>query len=277
MKLSIKNGYLLIGFLAIANTSFAAPVAKDAYFSGKVYAGIFGGGGSLTNDIDVEQYGTAFYTEAAGGPLAVNAFGDVEKSSGTFVGAQLGYQAQDIYFGGRSQLSVAPAIELEGFYIFKRSLDGTLSNDTVGRLAEHNFDVTYPMNKNVFLANFVLNFNYSRFPVTPYVGVGIGTAIVDITGANAKQVSPLEAGVNHYNSNDSDTDTTFAGQVKAGLSYNITRAISVFAEYRWVYISETDFTFGSTVSPGHVATSSWQVDVDPQAYNFGDFGIRISI
>ena len=118
MKLSIKSTYLLVGLLSFPTISFAAqPVMKDALpSSGKVYAGIFGGWGSSANDIDTKQYGTAFFTEAEGGPLAVNAFGQVESDSTSYLGLQLGYQAQNIMLWGGTYWSLAPAIELEGYY-----------------------------------------------------------------------------------------------------------------------------------------------------------------
>ena len=276
MKLRTKSIYFL-SLLALMNSSFASQnVAKGALPSGKVYLGLFGGGGSLANDFDTEQYGTVLLPEDLGGALAVNAFGEVDNDSASFIGLQLGYQAQEIWLGAGSQLSLIPAVELEGYYMYKRSYNGTLSNNT-DRLLEHEFDVTYPMKKSIFLTNIVLSFNHPRFPVSPYIGLGIGSAIVDITGANSKQMDPLETGTNHYNTNTDDTDTTFAGQVKLGISYNITQAISVFAEYRWLYLSNTDFTFGSTDYSTHSATTSWQVDLDPQKYNLGSLGIRISL
>jgi predicted porin len=69
----------------------------------------------------------------------------------------------------------------------------------------------------------------------------------------------------------------FAGQIKLGLAYNFNKYLSVFADYRWLYIASTDFTFGSTVFPGHAETSSWQVTLDAQRYNLGTIGVRFSL
>ncbi|MGV3739777.1 MAG: hypothetical protein ACO1N3_00585 [Gammaproteobacteria bacterium] len=84
-------------------------------------------------------------------------------------------------------------------------------------------------------------------------------------------------GINHYNSNANSTDTTFAAQAKAGLSFDLTNHISIFGEYRWLYFSNSSYTFGSTVYPTHVATSSWVVNLASQNYNLGAAGIRVSV
>lgn len=272
----MKNAYFLIGLLALTNASFAMSKGElPGLFTGKVYVGIFGGGGS-SNNFDIDQYGTAFYTEAEGGPLAVNAFGQADDHSLSFGGAQLGYQAQPIVLSPGSQWSLAPAVELEGYYTNKSSFTETLSNNT-DRLPEHDFSVTYPMRRTVFLTNIILTLNHPRIVIHPYIGVGVGGAIVQISNATSTQIAPPEPDINHYNANTSDEDTTFSGQIKVGLSYDIIKAITLFAEYRWLYLSSTDFTFGSTVYPGHPATSSWHVDMDPQKYNMGSAGIRFNL
>lgn len=262
-------------FLTLLMGSAFADQSAMAPAPGKLYIGIFGGYGS-SNNFDVSQYGTAFYTEASGGPLAVNAFGDMDNHSGWLGGAQIGYKAQDILLSPNSLWALGPAIELEGFYLGKRTFTGDLTNDT-SRLPEHDFAVSFPMKRSVFLTNFVVNFDNPCYLFHPYVGVGLGGAIVKISGADGMQVSPPEEGINHYNANTSDRTSTFAGQVKAGVSYDINQYFSLFAEYRWLYLANTQFAFGSTVYPSHVATSNWQVKMDAQHYNIGTVGIRLSV
>lgn len=277
MTLHIKGIYSLIGLFALSSGVFASETATTVSTSmpGKIYIGVFGGTGS-SNSFNVAQYGTAFYTEAAGGPLAVNAFGSAGSSSTSFFGAQVGYQAPDVQLIPSATWALAPAIELEGYSTNQTSFDASLNNNT-DRLPEHAFNVSYPMTRNVFLFNTVFTLDQPCLLLHPYIGLGIGGAIVRISGADATQVSPPEAGVNHYNSNTSDTDTAFAGQIKLGLSYDINSTVSLFAEYRWLYIAATQFTFGSTVYPAHPATSSWQVSLDPQRYNFGSVGVRVNL
>ncbi|MBA2657357.1 MAG: outer membrane beta-barrel protein [Tatlockia sp.] len=250
----------------------------DCATPGKVYVGAFGGGGS-SNKIRISQYGTAYSTEEDGGPLAVNAFGRTNSRDLWLGGGQLGFQWSDValdYFN--SHWALSPAMELEGYYLEKstfRSHD--INNDTL-RLTEHDFIVSYPMSSGVFLGNAILNFNTSNLSrFKPFVGVGIGAAVVSISHADAKQISPLELGVNHYNSNTNDRVSAFAAQAKVGIKYDLCENIKLLAEYRGVYIANTSFTFGSTVFPGHSATSSWLVKFGSQYYNTGSVGIQLSV
>lgn len=273
MKLGLSSSICL---LALSIPAFASAATADVTAQrNNVYVGIFGGGGS-SNDFNGSQFGTAFILEAGGGPLAVNAFGNVKGESSAFYGAQLGYKAQEIPLNASSRWSLEPAAELEGFSMSDSTFKGSLINDT-SRIPEHDFEVSYPMSRNIFLANAVLGFNNPCVIVHPYIGLGIGSAVVRITNADATQISPPEVGVNHYNASTNANDTTFAGQIKLGLSYDFNSYVSVFADYRWLYVGSTGYTFGSTISPGHVETSAWRVNLDAQKYNMGDVGIRVSM
>ncbi|MBS0290109.1 MAG: outer membrane beta-barrel protein [Proteobacteria bacterium] len=272
MRLRISSSISLFALTTLAFANYApiksAPITSPA----KLYVSIFGGGGA-SNSFNGNQFATAYFLEASGGPLSVDAFGRIDSQNTLFFGAQLGYQTQATPLNFSSQWSLTPGAELEGYYMNKRSFNGTLINNT-DRLPEHDFHVSYPMRRTVFLANAVLNFNNPCVLVHPYIGLGIGNAIVRISGANATQANPPEAGINHYNKSTSDTNSTFAGQLKLGLSYNITERTSIFAEYRWLYLANTHFVLGSTAYPEHVPTSSWQVNVNAQRYNLGSVGIR---
>jgi len=275
MKLRIASSIFLFALTASAFASTAPIESLTVSTPGKFYIGAFGGGGS-SYDFNASQLGTAFYTEAAGGPLAVNAFGQLNSKSTWFYGAQLGYQAPEIILNPSSQWTLGPAAELEGYSMSNNSFTGDLTNNTV-RLPEHDFLVSYPMSRTVVLVNAVLNFNNPRFLAHPYIGLGIGDALVRITGASSTQINPTEGGINHYNANNSDTNSTFAGQIKIGLSYDINKYISVFADYRWLYLANTHFVFGSTVYTSHVETSNWQVKLDTQRYNLGNIGVRVNL
>lgn len=266
MKFNVKKICTFMSLMVISNIGFAGSMMNN---SNKVYIGVFGGGGS-SNNFDVSQYGTVFILEAGGGARSVNAFGTLDSQSTAFYGAQLGYEAHEVLLGSNSQWSLTPTAELEGFYMGQSSFDEILFNDTL-RSEEIEFDVTLPIKRTVLLTNAILNFNHLRYPVHAFVGLGIGGAIVNIADATA--FSPPETN-NHFNSNPSDTDTTFAGQIKLGLSYDINHMTQIFAEYRWVYIANTNFTLGSAVAPGHATTSSWSIELDPQQYNLGSVGIR---
>ena len=252
--------------------------AETAAPNDAVYLGFFGGGGAVTSG-RLSQEGTAFYTEANGGPLAVNATGAANSSSEWIVGGQVGYQ-----WAGRSfnhinpNWSFAPAAELEGYYLGGATLQGNDLNNGTTRLTEHDFYVSYPLHTGVFLVNAVLNANHSNFSkFHPYVGVGAGAAVISITGANSTQNTPAEPGINHYNSDTSDTSIAFAAQPKIGVSFDLGQHTNMFVEYRFLYLSATDFGFGSTVYPSHVATSNWDVKVGSQYYNMGTIGIKYDL
>ena len=59
--------------------------------SGGAYVGVFGGGGSR-GGTDVNQFGTVFFPEIVGGPLAVDATGRTSSGGVGFGGAHLGYE-----------------------------------------------------------------------------------------------------------------------------------------------------------------------------------------
>jgi opacity protein-like surface antigen len=176
-----------------------------------------------------------------------------------------------------SSWGLAPAIELEGFYLGKSSFTGHDINNNTTRLPEHDFLVNYPMTSGVFLANAILNLTPSQTRYHPYIAAGIGGAVLSIAHATATQTSPAEPGINHYNSNPNDTAATFAAQGKAGLSFDLTQHISLFAEYRGVYLANTSYSFGSTAYVGHPATSNWRVELGSQYYNTGVLGLRCLI
>lgn len=252
--------------LAIIASFVAAPaVAEQATPARGVYAGVFGGGGSSTA-ADVSQLGTAFFPDVAGGPLAVNATGRTDSGGVGFVGGQIGYELSSY------PSVVLPAFEIEGFYLDTGTRRATLQNPT-NRLPEHIFDDTFPMNSAVFLANMVLSFPTSYAGVTPYIGGGIGGALVSIDGAKSLQTSPSEGALNHFNSGTDSSAWTFAAQVKAGVRVSLGRNAFVFGEYRYLYVGSVDQTFGSTVYPTHAPTSAWTVRLDETSHHLGTAGI----
>lgn len=277
MKLNSLS-YSVLSVIFFLTTEIHAGIMGPAEPSSneKIYFSVFGGGGS-SNHLSINQYGTAFFTE--NGPLAVNAFGQSNRRNVGFVGGNIGYLWKDRLFNSfNNQASLSPAIELEGYSIGKSSLTGHDINNDTTRLPEHDFLNTYPMSAGVFLANIVLNFNvanYAKFQ--PYVGAGFGAAVLSISNANSLQTSPLEQGVNHYNSNPNDKSASFAAQSKVGLNFSFNEHLSIFAEYRWLYITNTHFLFGSTMYPTHVPTSSWTANLGDQYYNMGAGGIRVKI
>lgn len=256
----------------------AGTMGEVAVATNKIYFGAFGGGGSMSGKMNARQHGTAFFTEAAGGPLAVDAFGKVDIGSMGLVGGHIGYQWKDLPVSFYTGQNFTPAIELEGFYLGKSSFKGDdLINSQVARLAEHDFRVTYPQNAGVFLVNAIIKMNPIQSRFQPYIGGGIGAALLSISNASSVQTSPSEPDVNHYNSHTNATNATFAAQGKVGLEYAITDGLGIFAEYRGIYFAQSNYVFGSTVYPTHAATSSWQVGFGSQYYNTGVLGLHYTI
>ena len=51
--------------------------------------------------------------------------------------------------------------------------------------------------------------------------------------------------------------------------------LSIFAEYRYLHVSATNYTFGSTVYPtAHAETSNWDSHLGSMNFNTGIFGIE---
>ena len=253
--------------LAIIASFVAAPaVAADGPARG-IYFGALGGGGFSTT-ANANQFGTAFFIEAAGGPLAVNASGRTDSGSVWFAGGQMGYEMP--YLSG-----VLPAFEIEGLYLSSGTRRATLQNPNVRGL-EQTFDDTFPMTSSVLLANLVLSFPTSYPGVTPYVGVGIGGARVAVSGANSLQLNPAEGALNHFNSGPDSSAWTFAAQAKAGVRVALGSNAYVFGEYRYLYVGSNDQIFGPTVDAGHVPTTAWTVRFGDTSYHLGAAGIGFS-
>lgn len=242
--------------------------------SSRLYIGAFGGG-LYSNRSRVNQYGTAFFSEVTSiGPLSIIGEGRLNRTSTGFGGVQLGYECSRPVCSG---WSLAPAGELEAFF-FNHKKRGHLINHTVRGLPEHDFLDTFHMSSSVILANLVLAMNSDCLcGFSPYIGGGIGAARVSLHNADSLQVAPVELGVNHFNSNRSDSSWTFAAQAKAGLRYNFCEMFHVFAEYRYLFVDTNHYVFGATNYLTHVPTSAWNVRVKNTNYNAWVVGIQLDL
>ena len=254
----------------IASFIAAAPAAADGPLSAQdpsargFYMSVFGGSGSGPS-ADLTQFGTVFFTEAEGGPLAVNAKGRTDSGRVGFIGGQIGYE---FAYGS----VVRPAFEIEGLYLASGTRRATLSNPN-DRILGHTFDNTYPIDSTVLLANMVFSVPISNTGLTPYFGGGIGAATVTINGANSLQTNPAEVGLNHFNSGTDSSAWTFAAQAKAGVRLALGRNAFVFGEYRYLYVGSTDQIFGPTVNIAHAPTTAWTNRFDATSYHLGTVGI----
>ncbi len=243
----------------------------------RLYIGAFGGQ-LFSNSPEMRQTGTAFFLEGAGGPLAVDARGDGNKPSPGFGGVQLGYAwTKSPFCFGCSDWTLTPGIEAEAFF-FSQTRRGDLINIAQSRLDEHDFHDSFKLHAGVYVGNAIFTLNsccLGRF--APYVGVGIGAAHLSARKADSLQVSPPEAGVNHFNSKRNDSDWTFAVQAKAGIQYCFCEYLRFFAEYRFLSLDPSRYTFGSTVYPAHAATSPWDVDLGHTMFNGFALGIQFDL
>lgn len=268
----------LSALLALVSVSAMNPslMAAASPECNRSYIGAFGGG-IYSNSTKMSQMGTAFFTEASGGPLAVFAEGNTKKGSSGFGGAQIGYEWSQCPLNiGCSDWTVAPAAEVEAFF-YSHNKKGHLINPT-DRLPEHDFSNSFHMNMSVCLVNAVFSLNNSSFcGFSPYIGGGIGATHISIRDAKSLQVSPEEAGINHFNSKRSDSSWAFAAQAKAGLRYEICESFHIFGEYRYLFVDSSNYIFGSTVYPTHVPTSPWNVKVKNIHYNAFAVGVQYDL
>jgi len=259
----------LMGTNVRAQDCFSCPQQCEECEGSGVYVGVFGGGG-VSSNIRVAQNGFALFGPADGGPLSVNARGGVKGDGAGLIGLHIGKEFSGMS-NGSDGFGLTPALEFEGFYLGD-TLKGDAFNPTP-RLPEHDFRLTLPVDAGVFLVNAVFNVQTPGRLLTPYVGIGAGTAYQRISGADSLQVAPLEAGVNHFNSGPNSARWNFAWQAKIGAKLNLTERIYVFAEYRYLNLRYTDYTFGPTVSPGHAQTTPWLVRVGNVSDHLGVGGI----
>lgn len=262
-----KSQWMMVGALTLALAS-GQSIACQCIPPG-LYVGVFGGGGSLTNT-HASLRGTAFFPELTSiGPLAVDAEGSFSSHSTWLGGGHFGYAFKNPCW------LLTPAFEFEGFYLSTK-FNGVLDAPHTA-LPEHTFDTSLSLNAGVYLINSVFTLNTPICNMFhPYIGAGIGGAVLHATGGDATQISPVEVGVNHLNSENSASENVFAGQVKAGVSYSLSKYVNLFAEYRFLYLGSSRYNFGSTVYPGHAPTSPWTVNADGMEYNLGVLGIEFS-
>ena len=246
---------------------------KEPHNSNRLYIGGFGGE-LFSNGSNTSQMGTALFEEIVGGPLAVEAIGNLKKNNPGFGGAQIGYEWSRCINKSR-HWTLAPGAEIEGYW-FSRHLKGLLLNTTdTHRLPEHDFLDTFHMKSGVYLANFILSLN-NNWKLSPYIGLGAGATRLSLHRAKSLQLAPPEAGINHFNSRTHDSSWAFAGQIKAGLRYNIHR-FHFFGEYRYLFVDTSKYIFGSTVYPTHAHTTPWNVEVENMKYNAFAFGIQFDL
>lgn len=236
-----------------------------------VYLGIFGGAGASTNN-NINQSGTALFPDSQGGPLTVNAAGVGNGRGAAIGGLQIGHEWSGWWLSTDGNgWGLLPAAEFEGFYL--SGSQSPILNNSTGRLPQHVFSDYFRMDSGVVLTNAVLSIQTPYHGLYPYIGAGVGAASVSINGATSTQVIPAEPGINHFNSGTSDSCWGFAAQAKAGVRIPLSERCWLFTEYRCLYVSSTNYVFGSTQYLTHVPTTPWNVHIGDMFNNIGVAGI----
>lgn len=265
----MKNTRHVAGLFLISATASYACLAEPTNAQGP-YVGVFGGAGAAISSSLQQQGGVYLRPPAASPILPILAKGATGSSTSVGVGgAHFGYEWSPLSLG--SNWGMKPAAEIEGVYIGKHSPTGQMP---VRPRALGTQYVTVPSTAGVFLANAVFTFEtpYSN-KVFPYVGAGAGVAMVSIKGATSD--NPSEPGINHFNSDPDASDSAFAMQFKAGLKGEVAKNLFLFAEYRYLSIDPTRYTFGATDYPGlHLPTKSWDVRMGRKSFNLFVAGLQ---
>ena len=234
-----------------------------------------GGGGSLSST-SIEQTGISF-GKGNNPNTNVAAQGSSGNTGASIGGAHVGYEFDGWNLGDKeSEWVLNPAAEIGGYYLGSNS-----SAYALNPLAtfQHDFSIKTPMNAGVFIANTIFSFKtpYSK-SIHPYFGGGIGGATLSVSGATSEQLSPAEPGLNHFNTNPNASSSAFA---KAGLRAEFYNHISLFAEYRYLFINSSNYAFGNTNGasqgyPNHNVTPPWNVNLGNQSYNMAVAGFEYS-
>ena len=245
-------------FCCAAGTALAAETGDT---ENGIYLGALGGLGTL-DSTSLRQIGTVKLPHPLP-DLPIDADGSTDRPDVALGGVQLGYQWAG-WHSSASGWGLLPAIELEGLYLGTHTPEGEMPIQPKFLGTQY---VTLHMKGYVLLANVLLTVRtpYSqRF--FPYAGAGAGTARVAITDSDS--ANPSEPGINHFNSDPDASDSALAWQFRLGVKGNLTRRWSLFAEYRYLNIDNTRYTFGPTDYPGqHPPTDSWDVRLGELEYN----------
>lgn len=300
------NIALLVGLAAMSTINVAHADSNGRGF----YLGAFVGAGRTDNQT-VEQSAVAYKKDSeelmhdnieSPWELFVDVKGNTKRGTLGLGGVHVGYE------WAANAFNIKPAAELEAFYIGADqesnlrnpaqengvyTSSGTSEHDgehvagdisTYHSIAPgvHQFANKMNTNMGLLMANGIFTYE-TGLMFKPYVGGGIGLAYVRMTNATSYQTGPggLELingsgsdPVNHFNSKTRDSDVAFAAQAKVGLRAEFDSHWSAFAEYRYLRVASSDFTFGDTSYPGdHVATSSWKLKNDSMDFHMGLAGI----
>lgn len=110
-----------------------------------------------------------------------------------------------------------------------------------------------------FMANVYYDIDIDQ-PVTPYIGVGIGAAVVSANDVALATAPPSIPGLQLTD----DDDTVFAYQVIAGIGYDVTENLTLTLEYRFFGTQDAELDIDRRVG---FPVSGTTFDVEYQSHN----------
>ena len=233
------------------------------------------GGGFASDGVTLNQQGSIPFSDYQ---LAVSAVGRAKFQNNGLVGGALGYQVQNLVLGEKKPWHFIPAFEVEGFYLHSQLKANLVNPET---------DVAYNnkvpiVNKNVpagqqrlsdgfqyhagfLFANVVSVFRFSTLGnIEPYLGFGLGSAFDQLTAATSTE-SQRD---NYFLPQNNAFNAVFAAQIKSGLRLAVSENINIFAEYRYIYSSTSNYRMGS-----RLLDAQWNLDFGTMHLNAGVLGV----
>ncbi|MGD9895850.1 MAG: hypothetical protein AB7T14_02055 [Candidatus Methylacidiphilaceae bacterium] len=231
-----------------------APSAKEALGPKTgLYFGIFGGA----------AFGMSNGVSALDSPPLFSAGGRATPGTAAVGGIEVGYNFRSFALDSAKSYWLQPAAQFEAFYLGQATESGSLTGGVAGSPGMSTNSFGSNLNMGVFLVDGVAKF-VTPIGLVPYIGGGIGGAYLASSGTSF--VGPGGADLL---SSGSYAQGAFAGQGLVGLQYNIDKHWSVFAEYKILYIKETQFSYG-------MATGNTMLIKYPEYYNIAIAGLRFN-
>ncbi len=229
------------------------PSAKEALGPKTgLYFGIFGGA----------AFGMSNGVGALDSPPLFSAGGRATPGTAAVGGLQVGYNFRSYALDSGKSYWIQPAAQFEAFYLGQATESGSLTGGVAGTPGISSYQFGSNLNMGVFLVDGVAKF-VTPIGLVPYIGGGIGGAYQSSSGTSF--VGPA----GNLLSTGSYAQGAFAGQGLVGLQYNLSEHWSIFAEYKILYIKETQFSY--LMTSGNSMLIKY-----PEYYNIAIAGLRFN-
>ncbi|CAB4243022.1 conserved protein of unknown function [Methylacidimicrobium sp. AP8] len=217
-----------------------------------LYFGIFGGA----------AFGMSNGVSALDSPPLFSAGGRATPGTAAVGGVEVGYNFRSFALDSAKSYWLQPAAQFEAFYLGQATERGTLTGGVAGTPAIAPYQFGSNLNMGVFLVDGVAKF-VTPIGLVPYIGGGIGGAYLASSGTSFTGPTGNLLTTGGYEQG------AFAGQGLVGLQYNISEHWSIFAEYKILYIKETQFSY--LMTSGNTMLIKY-----PEYYNIAIAGLRFN-